>query len=422
VAVLLGDGAGALGPPTNYETGVLAYSIRAADLNLDGKLDLVTGEVQYVSVFLGNGDGTFQPQSKVSTGATASIQVEVGDVNGDGKPDLVTAQNDADESGNWDSASLLLGNGDGTFQPATIYVVGNGGANDVALGDLDGDGKDEITVGGYWGHELHVFYSTDGRHDVYHLERTWGHTLVDLNEDGHLDVVSGGLTFSIAVMLNNGDGTLQPARYTQAADGYTFYPRSADFNRDGKADMAMANSSYPTVSTLLGNGDGSFKPFQSYPYGAIGNYLAPGDLNNDYYPDLVVGGDTGVVVMLNDRKWAGSGHRPPLAGPPFSDINRDPTLPLPPAPDPFPPGDGLSGDHPNEEVLLVYPTAATLRLQPIEAASVPWQSDVRTVPKARHIEPVHEAPYAEISVLTPTWLWLFGLPWDPMLDCLQLSP
>ena len=110
------------------------------DVNGDGKPDLVTANNGSgdVSVLLGNGDGTFQPQVRFKAGRNP-LSVAIGDVNGDGKPDLVTAN-----SGSGD-VSVLLGNGDGTFRPQARFAAGSG-PQSVAIGDVNGDGQPDLVT------------------------------------------------------------------------------------------------------------------------------------------------------------------------------------------------------------------------------------------------------------------------------------
>ena len=152
-------------PAAVYDSGgPVATSVAVADLRHNGKLDIVVANYcqtldQYgvcygigeVAVLLGNGDGTFQPTVTYSTAAYNTNSVAVGDVNGDGIPDLVVANwcGTPNQNGCWyqsGAVSVLLGNGDGTFQPAVTYNSGGLDSYSVALGDLTGNGELDIVV------------------------------------------------------------------------------------------------------------------------------------------------------------------------------------------------------------------------------------------------------------------------------------
>jgi hypothetical protein len=163
VGVLLGDGDGTFQTAVAYSSGgyVFATSVAVADVNGDGKPDLLVTNACFLSsneggcdngsvvVLLGNGDGTFKEPVRYNSGGGQASSVAVADVNGDGKPDLVVA-NTCARSGvdgcNNGSVGILLGNGDGTFQTAVPYSSGGYYAVSVALADVDGDGKSDIVV------------------------------------------------------------------------------------------------------------------------------------------------------------------------------------------------------------------------------------------------------------------------------------
>jgi hypothetical protein len=323
-AVLLGDGKGGLDHLTYYEGALHGRGLLARDLNSDGRLDLAVVNLGSVSVYLGKGDGTFQDPQQFSTGSTGEPgEIAAGDINGDGRLDLATS---ALNGASGDTMSVLLGNGDGTFQAPKVYTLGTGGAMSVAVGDLDGDGLSDVTVDAYWGDRLYVFYG-NGKSDVYTIYVPFGQTQADVNGDGHPDVVAAQLGDKIGVMLNRGDGTLLPATAFQAADEWTKFPIASDLNRDGKLDVVVANDGQgvSTVSWVLGNGDGTFKGYQSTSYGDTGAlHVAAGDLNGDGYPDLVLATDSGLSILMNDRKWASGPSRRPLV--------QHPVTPPPPGP------------------------------------------------------------------------------------------
>jgi hypothetical protein len=156
--------------------------------------------------------------------------------------------------------------------------------------------------------------------------QAWGHELGDLNKDNRIDIVVANGGNTVSVLLGNGDGTFLPAQNYDTGGVIAIFPVVADFNRDRKPDIAVTHyygdgSVTQPISLLLGVGDGTFERAQNYPFG-IGSFgLAAGDLNNDRFPDLVVGDRVNydVRVMLNDTIWA----------PPIPPVNGGPQ-PTPP--------------------------------------------------------------------------------------------
>jgi hypothetical protein len=200
----------------------------------------------------------------------------VGDFNGDGIPDLIVAAS-AGPTGPAGVVTVLLGNGDGTFQSAGNFPAGNG-VNSLSVGDFNGDGKLDIV--------------------------TTNFDFVSIGPQNNLIIES-----DVHVFLGNGDGTFRAARTYTAGVG----PVSAgvgDFNGDGIADLAVVNGGLPgtmagnTVSILLGNGDGTFQPALDYPAGIWPRSVAVGDFNRDGNQDLAVTGQSGVTILLGDGKGA----------------------------------------------------------------------------------------------------------------------
>ncbi len=301
VSVLIGNGDGTFQPAVNYAVGNQPRSVAVGDFNNDGKVDLVTANAlsNNVSVLLGNGNGTFQPP--MNFGAPEEVQfVATGDFNGDGNVDLVTTS-----EGACPCVSVLLGNGDGTFQPALIDPL-QVGPTAVAVGDFNHDGKLDAAASGYLGIESGavvllgkgdgtfqpaVFYSAgDGPNYI---------AAADFRSDGNLDLAlayGGG----VAVLLGNGDGTFGKQVEYPAPDALSV--AVVDFNGDGRPDIVMPSFLYPAgVSVLLGNGNGTFRPPMFFQVAREIHFAAVGDFNGDHQPDVAVADYrfNTVVVLLN---------------------------------------------------------------------------------------------------------------------------
>ena len=154
MSVLLGNGDGTFQANQDFATGQQPVSVAIGDLNGDGRLDIVTANTSAssASVLLGNGDGTFQANEDYATGF-APFSVAISDLNGDGKPDIVTANRIAS------SVSVLLGNGDGTFQANQDYATGSA-PRSVAIGDLNGDGWPDLVTANNHGDTVSVLLGT----------------------------------------------------------------------------------------------------------------------------------------------------------------------------------------------------------------------------------------------------------------------
>ena len=298
VAVALGNGDGTFQPPVTFATGNGPYVVAAADLNHDGNVDLtITNEIDgSVSVLVGNGDGTFQPHVDYAVG-NAPEGLALGDFNGDGNLDLAVS-NAFDGT-----VSVLLGNGDGTFQPQLVSQASCGGPA-LAVGDFEGEGKLDLAVAsagtGNCGVAI-MIGNGDGTFQRYGTVGQGGSTAVvtaDFNGDGKLDLAYG--TASVWVALGNGDGTFS-APVTYPTGGSPNSITVADFNGDGKLDLATAsaNSTPPFVSTLLGEGNGTFRDPLDQEQVSYG--MAAADFNGDGLLDLVTTGSGGAAVLLGSN-------------------------------------------------------------------------------------------------------------------------
>jgi hypothetical protein len=281
-------------PAVTYGAGAdESYSVAVADVNDDGKPDLVLADFtsSSVSVLLGNGDGTFQTAVLYGSGGYGPTSVAVADVNGDGKPDIVVTNYDGPTVG------VLLGNGDGTFEAAVAYGAG-GSPNSVAVADVNGDGKLDLLVANMEGNVGVLLGNGDG---TFQPAATFGSggtaatsvSVADVNRDGRPDVLAANyFSSSVGVLLGNGDGTFQPALAYSPGGSGPYSVAVADVNGDGKPDVLVANYFSVSVGVLLGNGDGTFQSAVTYNTGALGPIgpisVAVADANGDGKPDLLV--------------------------------------------------------------------------------------------------------------------------------------
>jgi hypothetical protein len=250
ISVLLGKGDGTFGAARSFPTGSCPRSLVVADFNFDGVPDVAVADTggNEVSVLLGNGDGSFSAACSFPAG-NRPVGVVVADVNHDGIADLVVANQGTFHDYPDGSVSVLLGQGDGSFQAAQFFPAGVG-PSCVAVADFNHDGIVDLVVA----------------------------------NQGDLPYQDIG----VSVRLGNGNGTFQAARSLHAGTAYVSVA-VADLNGDGNIDLAVADEGSSELCILLGNGDGTFQRPQSYPAGGSPQSVLVGDFTGE--------GKTAVAVV-----------------------------------------------------------------------------------------------------------------------------
>jgi hypothetical protein len=286
--------------PVNYAVGARPNDVKAADFNNDGHLDLVTANVisNDVSVLLGNADGTFQP-ARNSLASPYPLSLALGDFNQDGKLDVATA-NDYYAVGNY-GVNVLLGQGDGSFVPA-VPPTQFPWSSAIAAGDLNADGKLDLVATAAYAGESYINVMLGHGDGTFASSSSGPYSggfyslaLGDFNSNGKVDVAVPGL-----VLPGNGDGTLQAPRDPGVI---VPAPAVADFNADGKLDVAGLSGA-DGLTVQLGNGDGSYGPPITTAIGSDPTSLVMADFNADGRADAAVTDFDGpLLVLLNDGHW-----------------------------------------------------------------------------------------------------------------------
>ncbi|HEX6940948.1 MAG TPA: VCBS repeat-containing protein [Longimicrobiales bacterium] len=298
------SGSGSFMAGIAYDVGMGPVSVALGDLNGDGDLDLVTANQtsHTVSVLLKKDDGSLDSDTAYGVGAgTGPVSVALGDLDGDGDLDLVT--------GNYtsNSVSVLLNGGGGSFDSPATYSVG-GAPYAVALGDVDGDGDLDLATGNVGSNQILVLLNQGGGSFVLGNAYAVGDTpysvaLGDVDGDGDLDLAATKyFSGRVSVLVNQGGGSFVPGNTYVVGNG----PQGValgDVDGDGDLDLATANGgSGANVSVLLNDGDGTFGSLRTYVAGSYAESVALGDLDGDGDLDLVAMSAVSEIipVLLND--------------------------------------------------------------------------------------------------------------------------
>ena len=315
-AVQLNNGAGTFGAKVEYPVASWTQDLAAGDFNGDGRIDLVVtiNDPQIgLSLLTGRGDGTFNAQVNfANTSGFDSPAVVAADLNNDGKLDVVIAHQIACYTAPCTVTqlmSIMIGNGDGTFQPTREIAVGRG-MSKIAVGDFNRDGIKDLAIAG----DNSRVYRLNGVGDGTFVQQPTLTLIPDVNNTGmdntDIDVadfngdtiqdlvVAVSLNGSrTAILIGNGDGTFKaPLLITEPNLDVPQYQAVADYNGDGFQDLAISlgDGTRGLMEILNGNGDGTFQPLVHYlvppPLSSIAGYaIVAANLNGDNKPDITLG-------------------------------------------------------------------------------------------------------------------------------------
>jgi hypothetical protein len=272
-------------------------SLVSGDLNGDGKLDLVTADSQSgkITVSLGLGQGNFSVGTTFDAGPHPG-SILLADVDGDGHLDLIVVNTTAD------TVSILQGTGDGRFLAPVAYPLGFH-PRLLATGDFSGQGRADIVVTDSASGRFALLTNNEGHYGAPALHALTAiasaMTVADLNGDGHPDLAFAGVDGRVNILLNR-QGSLYTASTLTPANTPISAILASDFNHDGIADLALAIPGTKQLAVLSGNGDGSFASPVFYSVGGNPAAILSADLDEDGAADLIAanqGSNTFSVLM-----------------------------------------------------------------------------------------------------------------------------
>jgi len=308
VWILLGKGNGTFEPGMAYTTDWFPQALVVVDFNGDGLLDLAMGSDSGPDITLafGNGDGTFRAGGNYNNGDW--IGQVAADFNGDGNPDVMTFSSS--------KVAVTLGNSHGVLGTPIITTPPQSIAW-AAAGDVNGDGKADLilsaqtnTTHGEMAVLLGKGNGTFGSQVTYSTGDTTYPgviTLADVNKDGKLDIIETNGDNTVSVLLNTGKGKFGTPIVFSGGNGGLI--ATGDFNKDGKLDLAINDWNNNSIDIFLGNGNGTFQPLVAYPVVNHPEWIAVGDFRNNGKLDLATGGysvtggefsSSGLAILLGN--------------------------------------------------------------------------------------------------------------------------
>ncbi len=292
------------GTAADFGTGQDPRYVATGDFNGDGKKDIVAANYNSntISVLLANGDGTYQPAVNYTVGSNPKAVV-IGDFNGDGKPDLAVANSNYASN----IVSILTGNGDGTFQ-ALLNVTVESAPGALAVGDFNGDGRLDLAVAN-GSNNISILLGNGNATFQSAVNYSVGSSpssiaVADFEGDGTLDLALANYNdYTVSILKGNGNGTFR-AGMSYSVSNKPSSVAAVDLNRDGRCDLVVSNYFGGSVTVLLGIGGGDFQPSTTFPTAGYPGSVAIGDFNGDGIPDVAVArngvSSNNIVILLGN--------------------------------------------------------------------------------------------------------------------------